>query len=212
MNLVLNEVSVIPGKMRTYLEREERFHSLAAKQQGVRATLTVRSLGYPTRFARGSIVDSVGAVHAFLESPDFEAFSAANPFAGLATAVRPIELYESVAEVGEAAAALTPGMHMRTVEWTVTLARMQAFERSRRALFELRQKHSQGFVRSVLYRFLGAPNRYFIAHTSTNREAGMSGITTPELQAFQAAHPASAYTSTAATVNEYEVAKVTRAG
>jgi hypothetical protein len=214
MNLVLNEVSVMPGKLRSYLEREQGLHELLAKQPGARAILTVRSLGNPTRFARGGLVDGLAAVHASLESPETEAFLAANPFAGLARAVRPIELYESIAEVGEAAAELKPGMHMLLIDWILDGGppMVRPFEESRRALLELRQRHSQGFVRSSLYRFLGAPNRYIVVHTSSSREAGMGGLGAAELQAFQAAHPRTIYSSVPPTPAEYEVVKVTRAG
>jgi hypothetical protein len=212
MHLILDEVMVAAGKLRSFLDREERFHAFLAKQLGLRVMALVRSLGNPMRFARGGHLENVQSAYALLASPEFEDFQATNPLAGIGTPVRPLELYELIADAGEAAA-LTPSMHMLAIEWTLDgrPGVAAAFEHSRRALFELRQKH-QGFVGSSLYRFLGTPNRYLVVHTSTSREAVVSGLTAPEVQAFQAGHPPSTYTSTALTINEGEVVKVTHAG
>lgn len=213
MHLIVNEATVPAGKLRAFLDREERFHAVLVKHAGFRGAVLIRSLGHPLRFARGTLLESAPSAYALLTSPEFEDFMAANPVAGFLTPVRPLELYELVADAGVAATALTPGMYIAGVEWTLDgrPAVAAAFEHSRRTLFELRQKYD-GFVRSSLYRFLGTPNRYFVVNTSTSREAMMSGLATPEVQTFQAGHPPSTYTSTAPTINEYEVVKVTSAG
>ena len=111
MNLVLTEGTVTVGKLRAYLEREERFHALVAKQAGTRAIITFRSLGNPMRFGRAAFVESAAALNTTLESPAFEAFMADNPLAGLVTPTRPpLEVYELAAETGRAAMALEAGM------------------------------------------------------------------------------------------------------
>ena len=211
MNLVFNEWLVNAGRLRAFLEREEQLHQLVAKQPGTRATITARSCGNPMRFGRGGLAESPGAVHAILASAEFEAFAAANPARDITTPLRPLELYESVTEVGEAAAALKPGMHLVIVDWTLLpgIGVADAFENSRKALFELRRDEGGGFVRSSMYRFLGSPNRYLIVNTSTGRDAVRAAMRAPKMQAFVAGHPASTYAAAAPAINEYEVFKVT---
>jgi len=213
MNLVLTEGTVTVGKLRAYLEREERFHALVAKQAGTRAIITFRSLGNPMRFGRAAFVESAAALNTTLESPAFEAFMADNPLAGLVTPTRPpLEVYELAAETGRAAMALEAGMPAVLVDWTLgSAAAAGPFESSRRELFELRQKHDRAFVRSSLYRYLGSPGRYLVAHSASGRELSAEWLRTPEVQAFQDAHPLASYgATTASAANVYEIVKVTR--
>jgi len=211
MNLELVEGFVIPGKQRAALEREDRFHALLATQPGVLAAALFRSWGYPGRYARAVFWESIDALYTVRGSAELEAFFEANPVSAVVNVTRPPEGYELVLEVGAAVRTLAPGMHTATVEWTLERRAgvAAAFEQSRRELFELRQKHMPGFVRNSLYRFLGAPNRYLIAITTQSRLGGQDQEAT-ELQAFVAAHPASAYTSTPLGYNTYEVVKVSR--
>jgi hypothetical protein len=212
MYLTLVEGTTTPGTRRKFLEREASYHDLATKQSGLRAVITVRSLGNPGIYARGTLWDSPEVAETFVGSAEMEAWFTANPLGNIGTVTRPVEAYENVLEVGEAATALAAGMHMVLAEWTLDMKAGYgpAFEQSRKELFELRKQHTQGFVRSSLYRFMGAPNRYLAVNTTVNRAAALAALDSTPIQAFQQSHPGSAYTSVPLRINAYEAVKVSR--
>jgi heme-degrading monooxygenase HmoA len=212
MYLTLMELTTTPATRRAFLEREGSYHELLARQPGLRAVLTVRSLGNPGTYLRGSVWDDLEAADAFIGGAAEEAWHAANPFNNLGTLARPVEAYDLALEVGQAVDAIAPGMTVVLLRWTLVIKQgfAQAFEESRKAIFELRQQHIQGFVRSSLYRFLGTPDRYLVVNTIANRAASLADLDSVPLQEFMTTHPPSAYTTTPLEINTYEVVRVTR--
>jgi quinol monooxygenase YgiN len=212
MYLTLIEATTTPATRRAFLEREGRFQDLVAKQSGLRAVITVRSLGNPGTFARGTLWESAETAGAFAGGAEAEAWFTANPLGTLGTLTRPVEAYDLALEVGDPATAIAPGMHMVLVEWALDMkpGYAQAFEQSRKELFDLRKQHNPGFVRSSLYRYMGDASRYLAVNTTVDRAASLASEDSAPIRAFLAAHPGSAYSTAPRRGTAYEVVTVKR--
>src|SRR5262249_33777164 len=97
------------------------------------------------------------------------------------------------------------------VDWTVDArpGHAQAFEESRAALFELRQRHGRGLAVQVLSRFLGGGGRYLAYLVTTTRDDLQATNTGPQVQALLQAHPWSEYSSPPPVAEPYELVQST---
>jgi hypothetical protein len=131
-----------------------------------------------------------------------QAFTAAHPLEGLATATGPTEVWNLLVDVqGEG----TPAPRYATLaNWVLDQrpGNEAAFEQSRAELFALLKQHAEGFVVSRLLRLLGTPGRYQAIHVRTT-DAGVPAV--PAVQAYAEAHPIASYTSTRVGIEVYGV-------
>lgn len=205
MYLVRTELGVSPGGAG---ELEAQITKLGEGRKGTAGYLgqtLLHSYGHPSKYAVTSRWDNVEAHFAWAAGSQF-----ANFVKGLGTpgfAVSSQHGYEGVFEVD------APGMQAAVassscevlVDWIISPGRGQSFENSRRALFELRQKHAKGFVSARLRRSAGVPNRYLIINIYTNAADARAANAIPEVAAFNAGHPYSAYASAPPSIEAYHV-------
>jgi hypothetical protein len=73
------------------------------------------------------------------------------------------------------------------VDWHVRIDRTQAFEQSRREVFELRKRHQAGYATNRVRRNAGARTRYVIIQVCADYDSAVADLG-PEVAAFAAAH------------------------
>ncbi len=201
MYVVRQEATIVGGQASAYLERAKRQGEVAGRQKGFVGRLLLNSFGYPQKYTILTTWESREAARASALGPG-AAFVRENPLAGIATPSRPNEAYAVIHDVSGSG---EPGSVV-LVEWTLDArpGNAAAFEASRKEVFELAKKHVPGFVSSQLLRFLGAANKYVAVRQNTNRDA-LAPVAPPEVQAYNAAHPATGFASTLNITDRYEV-------
>ena len=202
MYVTRQEVTVAGGRGTEYLERTNRLGELVRSQKGFLGRLILNSFGYPAKYTALTTWESREAARAFAMSPQIATFLRENPLEGMATVTRPMEAYAVIHDVSSSG---EPGSVV-LVEWMLDArpGNAAAFEASRKELFELARKHVPDFVSSGLLRFLGAANKYLAVRQNTNRDA-LAPAAPPEVQAYNAAHPATGFASTPNAAERYEV-------
>jgi len=204
MYLVRTELTAQAGGSGELEAQISKLGGIRKGMQGYLGQTLLRSYGHPSKYAVTSRWDNPEAHWAFTNGQAFSGFAK-----GLGTApgfaVTSQHGYDSVFEVDGPQGAAAPSTCEVLVDWTISQGRAQAFENSRRALFELRQKLVKGFVSARLRRSAGTPNRYLVINILASREDARAANAIPELQAFQVAHPGSAYASAPPVAEAYHV-------
>jgi len=204
------EFWVTPGRVAEFEAQEAQLHPLLAQQPGLERCTLGNALGYPAKYVRVIRWESRDAANAWRKGSALGAFLREHPNQGLYTAGRPVEAYEIVGTLRGPAA---PGANAYAVlvDWTVDArpGTAQAFEESRAALFELRQRCGRGLAVQVLSRFLGGGGRYLAYIVTTTRDDLQATTTAPEVQEFMQAHPWSEYSSNPPVAEPYELVQST---
>jgi heme-degrading monooxygenase HmoA len=205
MHLVRTEFAVRPGSAGEFEAIVGKLGESRKGQPGYLGQTLLHSYAYPQKYVATSRWQNVEAVWAFGKSEAFASFAKAN--AGGVLSVVQQEGYESVFEVdaegGEPAGSACEVL----VDWTLDQRPgvIGEFERSRREVFEIRRKHTKGFSSNRLRRSAGIPNKYLILNIYMTIEDARAAASTPEVQAFAAAHPYTAYASTPPSIEAYYV-------
>jgi len=120
-----------------------------------------------------------------------------------------VEAYDETFTVEGQAQGQTPGQ-VTLIDWTLTPGQdiAEAFEQSRRNLFELHRLHNPGFLRCRLLRYLGAPGRYLVVVASTGRETMLQAFRHPEIQRYVQDHGIARYAPAAPVVEVFEPVRV----
>ncbi len=203
MYLVRTELTANPGGSGQLEAQVAKLGDIRKGMAGYLGQTLLRSYGHPSKYCITSRWDNPEAHWAFTNGDAFATY-----IKGLGTptfALTSQHGYDSVFEVDGPQGATAPSTCEVLLDWTISQGRAQAFENSRRALFELRQKLVKGFVSARLRRSAGTPNRYLVIHILASREDARAANTIPELQAFRVAHPGSAYASAPPAIEAYHV-------
>jgi hypothetical protein len=198
----VNYFSVAGGRLPDYLAWREKYHDFVKSQKGYQTRTLLSSYSYPGMYAGSTRWDSRVAARSALTGAEFGKFLAANSIQGLITFTRPAEAFEDVFTVGDTK---QTGTCFTAVEWYIDPGKSTAFEKSRKEVFELRQKLGHGYCSSRLYRLMGNASRYIAGTTFTSRDDLMAATAMPEFQEQLRAKPYTAYTGTRPVVESYEV-------
>lgn len=198
--LTRREVMVAPGRGAEFEAWWAETQQMLKSQKGFRLATLGKSMGHPQKYSALIRFDTYEDSEAVQNSAAFRARLQARPDGLITGRPRPTEAYEQVHRVGPTDA--IPGF-ATLVDWNVRGAAAGAFESSRKELFELRQKHTKGFVVNGLWKYLGNPGGYMILGAYTTREALDAGRTHPEVVAFQNAHPSSEYAAAPPVIENY---------
>ncbi len=203
MYLVRTELAVNPGGAGALEAQVTKLGETRKGTAGYLGQTLLHSYGHPSKYVIASRWNDVEACFAWMKGQQF-----ADYVKGIATpsfTVANQHGYDSVFEVDGPQGAAAPSTCEVLVDWTISLGRAPAFENSRKALFEIRQKHAKGFVSARLRRSAGTPNRYLVININSNVADARAANALPEVQAFNAAHPASAYASALPAIEAYHV-------
>ncbi|HEY7062454.1 MAG TPA: antibiotic biosynthesis monooxygenase [Chloroflexota bacterium] len=202
------ELWVTPGRVAEFEAQEARLHALLAQQPDLERCALGNSLGYPSKYVRMIRWQSRDTANAWRKGAALGAFLREHPNQGLYTAGRPIEAYEIVSTLRGSATAGANG-HAVLVDWTIDARNAQAFEDSRAAVFEVRQRYGRGLAAQVLGRFLGGGGRYLAYIVTATRDDLQATNTAPEVQQFMQAHPWSDYGGSPPVAEPYEIVQTT---
>jgi heme-degrading monooxygenase HmoA len=205
------EVMVAFGKAEAFEERAARQTDVLQSLDGFQARRVLNSLGCPAKYTLLSFWESREAARAGARSSAMRDFVEANPPPEWGTIVRPVEAYEEVHTVEGSASA--PGQipgQVTLVDWTLSpgIDVAEAFEQSRRGLFELQQQHNPGLLRHRLLRYLGAPGRYLAINAVTEYDAMLAAFRQPEIERYLREHPASRYAPGPPQAEHFEPVRV----
>jgi heme-degrading monooxygenase HmoA len=203
------DVTVAFGKAAAFEERMARQNEVLHALAGFQARRVLNSLGYPAKYTVLSLWDSREAARAGVRSTAMQAYVEANPQPAWGTITRPVEAYEEVHTVEGQAQGQTPGL-VTLIDWTLHPGpdTAEAFEQSRRELFELQRQHNPGLVRHRLLRFLGAPGRYLVTNAATSQAAMRQAFRHPEIQRYAQEHPTTMYAPAPNVVEFFEPIRV----
>jgi heme-degrading monooxygenase HmoA len=205
------DIMVAFGKAEAFEERANRQLDVIQTQPGFQARRLLNSLGCPAKYIQVTYWDSREAAREAVRSAATLSFLEANPPVEWATLVRPVEAYEEVHTIeGQSSAPGQAPAQVTLIDWTLNpgIENAEAFERSRKAIFEQHRQHNPGLLRHRLLRYLGGGGRYLVVNATTGREAMLAAFKHPEIQPVLAAHPASAYASTPPTMEVCEPVRV----
>jgi quinol monooxygenase YgiN len=203
------DVMVGMGKAGAFEERTARLTDVMEKLDGFLARRVLNSLGCPAKYTLLAFWEGREKALASARSAAMQAFVEANPIPDWATLVRPVEAYEQVHLVEGQAQADTPGQ-VTLIEWTLHpgLETSEAFEQSRKEIFELHRQHNPGLLRHRLLRYLGGPGRYLVLNAVTDREAMIAAFRNPEIRRSIDEHPATKYAPAPPVVEHFEPVRV----
>lgn len=205
------DLMVAFGKAAAFEERSAQQLDLIQPQPGFQARRLLNSLGCPARYTVLSFWDSREAARDAVRSTAIQKFVEANPVPDWVTMTRPVEAYEQVHTIeGQASApGQVPGQAV-LIDWTLNpgIENAEAFEQSRKEIFELHRQHNPGLLRHRLLRYLGGGGRYLVVNATTGREAMLAAFKHPEIQPYAQAHPHSAYAPAAPTIDVCEPVRV----
>jgi heme-degrading monooxygenase HmoA len=203
------EVMVAAGKAGAFEERATRMNEAMEKLDGFQVRRVLNSLGCPAKYTMLAFWESREAARTGMRSAPMQAYFEANPMPEWGTIIRPVEAYEEVHLIEGQAQGDTPGQ-VTLIEWTLLPGwqTAEAFEQSRKDLFELQRQHHPGLLRHRLLRYLGGPGRYLVLNAVTSREAMLAAFRQPEIQQFNEEHPATKYAATPPAVEHFEPIRV----
>ncbi len=181
-----------------------RLGEMRKGQPGYLGQTLLRSYSYPDKYTGTSRFENVEAAWAFTKSDVLANYRKSLPPGP--SAITGQEGYESVFEV-DADGAPGAGDCEVLVDWVLDQRPgvFAAFERTRRAFFELRKKHTKGFASNRLRRSAGIPSRYLALNIYKTVEDARAAGSAPEVAAFQAAHPYTLYASAPPSIESYHV-------
>jgi len=160
--------------------------------QGFVSEVLLNGLGYPGKYVSISEWESREAWRTFHRSRGFlDACRSAEELGG---GSRPDETYEVAMTIGRLPS--VPGAWGQLVEWSIKTGAADAFETSRKLLFDLRQRQGGIFV-SKLYRFLGNSSRYLVMQAYETRDGEKAGRGAADIKEFFAVHPPTNYVNSA---------------
>src|SRR5215204_3994604 len=145
------EVMVPFGKADAFEERAVRQGDVLQRLDGFRARRVLNALGCPAKYALLTFWESREAARVAVRGAAIRSFLEASPQPDWGTIVRPVEAYDETFTVEGQAQGQTPGQ-VTLIDWTLTPGQdiAEAFEQSRRNLFELHRLHNPGFLRCRL--------------------------------------------------------------
>jgi len=198
MYAVRTELLLPPWRGHEFEAWAMRLKGAWQKSAGFQGAALLNSLGYPARYTILSYWNEREACR----TSDKSAVMGKVVRSGedLFTAPRPQEAYEVVLTVG--APPIGEGGWSQMVQWEIKAGAAEAFEASRKELFDLRQSRTKGNLVSRLHRFLGNSSRYLVWQVYESREAELAGRQVPAVAEFFRSHPATDYVSSP-TVGEY---------
>jgi heme-degrading monooxygenase HmoA len=204
-----SEGTVAAGKAAAYEERVARQADVLQRLPGFQARRVLNSLGCPTKYTVINFWESREAARSGMRSAPIQAFLEADPPPSWFTLTRPVEAFEQVHTIEGQAQGQTPGQ-VTLIDWTLHrgLETAEAFEQSRRELFELHRQHNPGLVRHRLLRYLGGPGRYLAINAVTGREAMLAAFRQPDIQRYLREHPETAYALAPSVVESFEPVRV----
>jgi len=166
----------------------------------------LRSFAHPSKFMVVGRWENIEAAWAFSASQTLASFLKSSPMDPASVTRTRFDGYDTVLTVD---ADPLPPIETATceifVDWDVALGKSAEFEASRQELFDLRKKHSENFVSSRLRRSAGDPSKYLMIGIVKSRDAIEKDRAIPELQKFQASHPASTYSSSSPSIEVFSV-------
>lgn len=205
MYLVRVEFMVRAGGAGEFEAASTRLGEMRKGHPGYLGQAFLHSYSNPSKYAVTSRYANVEAAWAFNRS-DVLANYVKSITPGL-FAITQQQGYEGVFEVDAEGANAGTSTCEVLADWTLNPGPgvVAAFERTRRALFELRKTHCKGFASSRLRRAGGTPGKYLIFSMFDTADNARAANTVPEIQAFQAAHPYTLYASTPPAIEAYHV-------
>lgn len=203
------DVMVGMGKAGAFEERTARLTEAMEKLDGFQVRRVLNSLGCPAKYTLFAFWESREKARAAARDAATQSFIEANPISAWATPMRAVEAYEQVHLVEGETQADIPGQ-VTLIEWTLHpgLETSEAFEQSRKDLFEIQRQHNPGFLRHRLLRYLGGPGRYLVLNAVTNRDAMATAFRNPEIRRFIDEHPTSKYAPASPVVEHFEPLRV----
>jgi heme-degrading monooxygenase HmoA len=203
------EGTVAAGKAVAHEERVARQTEVLQRLPGFQARRVLSSLGCPAKYTMITFWESREAARSGMRSAPIQASFEADPTPIWLTLTRPVEAFEQIHSIEGQAVGQTPGQ-VTLVEWTLHrgLETAEAFEQSRRELFELHRQHNPGLVRHRLLRYLGGPGRYLVINAVTGREAMLAAFRQPDIQRYLREHPETVYAPAPSMVESFEPVRV----
>lgn len=199
------EHTVVGGRVRDFLAREQRLLTLARTQPGFQTAVVLNSLGYTGKYVRLIRWDNRALQRAWVRSDAISNFVQTDPGTDLyVTGSRPGEAYDSILDVDSEA---SPATIVGLVDWTLKpdAATAEAWIANRKALFELGQRHGRGFVSAGIRRFLGSPGRYLVVRGWADEDAGRDTQAVGEIREYVAANPVTDYLAAPTMQETFEV-------
>jgi len=205
MYLVRTEFIVHLGRAAEFEAGVGKLGDARKGMPGYMGQTLLRSYSYLNRYVGTSRWQTVEAAWDFTKS-DVLANYAKNASSEVATVTRQ-EGYESVFEVDAEGAegGATPSACEVLVDWSLNPGAVSDFESSRKEFFELRKKHSKGFVSSRLRRSGGIPTRYLALNIYATVEESRTANIPAEVQKFARAHPYTLYAAAPPVMEAYHV-------
>jgi heme-degrading monooxygenase HmoA len=203
------DVMVAAGKAGAFEERAAWMNEAMERLDGFQVRRVLNSLGCPAKYTLLAFWENREAARAGVRGAVMQAYFEANPIPEWGTIIRPVEAYEEVHLIEGQTQVDTPGQ-VTLVEWTLNPGwqTAEAFEQSRKDLFELQRQHNPGLLRHRLLRYLGGPGRYLALNAVTDWEAMLAAFRHPEIQRFNEDHPATNYAATPPAIEHFEPVRV----
>jgi quinol monooxygenase YgiN len=175
---IRRDITVSPADLGEFEALNKEVNDLARNHPGFVSAVLLESAGYPGRFTRLSNWESRGAARAFIRTPELAAL--AKRIQALSAPVQPAEGYEVIDLVREPGQAGIAAINT----WTVSPSKAEAFEESRKALFQQRRKEVRGIATQGLARSLANPARYFVYISFLSEDDLTAYVTSPRMQEF----------------------------
>jgi heme-degrading monooxygenase HmoA len=205
--LVRTQIAVRPGGMAQFEDDTVSLGKLRTGLSGYLGQTLLHSYTHPMQYLGMSRWDDVESAWSFNKSDSFTKYIQARNNGVYQVIAQ--DAWESILDVNADNLAPSPDPSQSgcevLVDWTISLASAEEFERDRQELFELRKRIMPGFVSSRLRRAAGTPGRYLAINICATPEAARAVQSIPEVQQFNAAHPASKYGATQQAIEAYQV-------